>query len=98
MARVLRRPRAAEDLAEISDCIAGDSLDAADRWVDQHDERFRLLASQPLMGRARAELAAGLRGFSFGRYIVFFYMPIDRGIDVVRVLHSARDRNELFGA
>lgn len=96
MARVLRRPRAAEDIAEIWDCIADGSLDAADRWVDQLDEKFRLLASQPLIGRAREELAAGMRSFPFGRYIIF-YRPIDGGIDVVRVLHSARDIDELFG-
>ena len=53
MARVLRRPRAAEDIAEIWHCIAGDSLDAADRWINQLDEEFRLPAWQAQMGRAR---------------------------------------------
>jgi toxin ParE1/3/4 len=84
---VLRRPRAAEDIAEIWDYIADDSLDAADRWIDQLDEEFRLLAAQALMGRAREELAPGMRSFPFGRYVIF-YTPIDGGIDVARVLHS----------
>ena len=47
------------------------------------------------MGRARDELAADLRSFPFGRYVIF-YEPIEDGIDVVRVLHSARDIDVAF--
>jgi len=61
MPRVLRRPQAAEDIAEIWDYIAEDNLDAADRWVDRLDEQFQLLATQPLMGRACDELAPDIR-------------------------------------
>jgi toxin ParE1/3/4 len=32
---VIRRPQAAEDVAEIWDYIADDSLSAADRWIDR---------------------------------------------------------------
>lgn len=49
-----------------------------------------------MMGRAREELAADLRSFPFGRYVIF-YTPVDGGIDVVRVLHSARDIDAAFG-
>jgi len=48
------------------------------------------------MGRARHELVVDLRSFPFGRYVIF-YMPIEGGIDVVRVLHSARDVDAAFG-
>ena len=96
MARVTRRPLAAADIFEIWDYIADDSLVAADRWVDRLDEQFGLLATQPLMGRARDELAPGVRSFSFGRYVIF-YAPLDDGIDVVRVLHGARDIDAVFG-
>jgi toxin ParE1/3/4 len=93
---VRRRPLASDDIAEIWDHIADDSLRAADRWIDQLDEQFGLLASQPLMGRAREELSPGLRSFPFGRYVIF-YEPIEGGIDVVRLLHSARDVDAQFG-
>ena len=96
MARVLRRPRAAEDIAAVWDFIADDNPDAADHWVDQLDTQLRLLATQPLMGRARDELAPGIRSFPFGRYLVF-YLPIGNGIDVVRVLHGTRDVDTAFG-
>jgi toxin ParE1/3/4 len=96
MARVTRRPLAAADILDIWDHIAEDSLDQADRWIDKLDEKFGILATQPLMGRAREELAADLRSFPFGRYVIF-YMPVQDGIDVVRVLHSARDVEAAFG-
>ena len=96
MARVTRRPLAAADILDIWDHIAEDSIEQADRWVDKLDDKFKLIATQPLMGRARNELAAGVRSFPFGRYVIF-YEPIDNGIDVVRVLHSARDIDAAFG-
>ena len=96
MARVTRRPLAEADVFEIWDYIADDSMEAADRWVDQLDEKFHLIATQPMMGRARDELEPGLRSFPFGRYIIF-YVPTSSGIDVVRVLHGARDIDAVFG-
>ncbi len=90
MPQVTRRPLAETDILEIWDYIAADSLAAADRWIDHLDEQFRVLATQPMMGRARDELAPRVRSFPFGRYVVF-YVPLDDGIDVVRVLHGARD-------
>ena len=95
MPKVTRRPLAEADILEIWDYIADDSLTAADRWVDHLDEQFRVLATQPSMGRARDELAPDVRSFPFGRYVIF-YMPLDDGIDVVRVLHGARDVDAVF--
>ena len=95
MPQVTRRPLAETDILEIWDYIADDSLAAADRWVDHLDEQFRVLATQPMMGRARDELAPGVRSFPFGRYVVF-YVLLDDGIDVVRVLHGARDIDAAF--
>ncbi len=63
--------------------------------MDHLDEQFRVLATQPSMGRARDELAPDVRSFPFGRYVIF-YMPLDDGIDVVRVLHGARDVDAVF--
>lgn len=89
------RPRAATDIAEIWDYIAEDSLVQADAWVDRLDDTLNLLATQPKIGRARPDILIGIRSHPFGRYVVF-YMPMDEGIDVVRVLHSARNAEGLF--
>jgi len=89
MPRITRRPLAEADILEIWDYIADDNVDAADLWVDRLDEQFSLLATQPLMGRVRDELARGVRSFPF-------YAPIDNGIDVIRVLHGSRDIDTVF--
>jgi toxin ParE1/3/4 len=65
MSRVTRRPLATLDILDMWDHIAEDSTAAADRWIDKLDEKFKLIAPQPLMGRARDELAASLRSFPF---------------------------------
>jgi len=61
MPRVVRRPLAGADIADIWDCIAADSDVEADGWVDRLDGKLRLLASQPMMGGVRDELSPGLR-------------------------------------
>jgi toxin ParE1/3/4 len=96
MARITGRPLAAADILDIWGHIAEDSIEQADRWVDKLGEKFEIIATQPLMGRARNELATNVRSFPFGRYVIF-YPPIEDGIDVVRVLHSARDIDAVFG-
>ncbi|MBK7236335.1 MAG: type II toxin-antitoxin system RelE/ParE family toxin [Sterolibacteriaceae bacterium] len=48
------------------------------------------------MGRARDKLSPGLRSLPFGRFVIF-YESIDGGIDVVCLLHSARDGDAQFG-
>lgn len=95
MARVVRRPLAGADIADIWDFIAEDSITQADAWVDRLDGKLRLLATQPLMGRTRSELSSGLRSQPFERYVIF-YEPLTDGIDVVRIIHSARDIQALF--
>ncbi|MFZ1624037.1 MAG: type II toxin-antitoxin system RelE/ParE family toxin [Gammaproteobacteria bacterium] len=97
MPQVTRRPLAETDILEIWNYIADDSVAAADRWVDRLDEQFRVLAMQPAMGRARDELARDVRSLPFGRYVIF-YVPLDDGIDVVRVLHGARDIDAVYNA
>jgi toxin ParE1/3/4 len=90
MAAIYKRPLAQEDLIEIWEYIADDNINRADAFIDIVDGKLRTLAAQPMMGRARDELMAGLRSFPVGRYILFYELVTD-GIALVRVLHSARD-------
>jgi toxin ParE1/3/4 len=90
VAVILKRPRALIDLAEIWAYFAEDSIVNADAFAALIDKKLRLLAKQPGMGRARPELGHGLRSFVVGRYVVF-YQPSSKGIEIVRVLHGARD-------
>ena len=94
MPSIVIRPQATADLAEIWAYIAEDSTREADAFAARVHREFRLLARQPMIGRERPELLADLRSFPVGRYIIF-YLPRSRGIEVVRVIHGARDL-ELF--
>lgn len=90
MSRVTKTVQAERDLDEIWLHIALDNIDAADGLLDAIDKNCRNLARQPLMGRSRPELAFDLRSLPVGRYVIF-YAPSAHGIQVVRVLHGARD-------
>lgn len=94
---IVKLPRAKTDLVEIWDYIADDSEAQADAFVEVIDQKFRALALQPDMGRLREELTEGLRSFPVGRYVIF-YRPILRGVEIVRVLHGARDLDAIFQA
>ena len=61
---------------------------AATRLISEFKKRFRLLASQPLMGERRPDLAADLRSFSVGSYVIL-YRPTQGGIEIARVIHGA---------
>jgi toxin ParE1/3/4 len=95
MPRVIRTREADRDLDEIADYVARDNPPAAEALIDTFDEKLRLLAQLPYVGRARSELVPDLRSFPVGRYLIF-YRPLDDGIIVIRVLHGARNLRRLF--
>ena len=94
---IVKLPRAHLDLNEIWDYIAEDGESRADAFIDLLDQKLRLLARSPNMGRARDELENDLRSFPVGRYVIF-YRPIPEGIEIVRVLHGSRDLGTEFHA
>ena len=99
--RVILHPRAAQDLEAQADFIARDSLAAAIRFAQAVQEAFRQLAQMPQMGRERRfpnPLLEGMRQWrvpGFEKHLIF-YRPIEDGIEVLRVLHGARDIDRLF--
>jgi toxin ParE1/3/4 len=88
-------PRASGDLTEIWSYIADDSAGNADAFIDKLYETMQLLSRQPGSGRHREELASGIQSFPFGRYIIF-YRAVTGGVEIVRVLHGARDIENIF--
>src|SRR5580700_10023696 len=90
MPSVVVRPRALADLADIWAYIAEDSVKHADRFAALINSQFRTLVRQSHMGRSRPELGTNLRSFPVGRYVIF-YLPLPKGVEIVRVLHGARD-------
>lgn len=96
MSFVLRSSKAAQDLDDIWDYVTQDNPTAAENLLRQLDAKFQMLSRNPQMGQDRSDLAPCLRCFSFGNYVVFFRAVPD-GIELVRILHGARDSRRLIG-
>ena len=95
--RVVKRPRALRDLDAGAAYIQERSgPERAIRFLRAADSTFATLAGVPGMG-VRYEpdepLYADLRYFPITRHRKFlvFYRPLPDGIEVLRVLHGARD-------
>jgi toxin ParE1/3/4 len=54
-----------------------------------------MLTRQPLIGEPRSELAKGFRSFPVGNYVII-YEPIEGIVHVHRVIHGARDIEQMM--
>lgn len=88
-------PRAGADIAAIAHHIAEDNPIAAERWLGNSHYHCALLAEMPAMGGARPDVRSGLRTFPVGNYLIL-YRPIAGGAEIVRVVHGARQWQELL--
>ena len=102
MTNVRLSPQADQDIDEqFSYLVDQASLDVALRFLEATQEAFQTLVQMPEMGAKRNfrnPMLEGLRMWpikGFQRYLVF-YRPTDNGIDVIRVLHAARDIGSLL--
>jgi toxin ParE1/3/4 len=90
MLQVIRSELAERDLEAILDHLDERSPRAAERLAARIDEKCRLLGEFPGMGRAREELARGLRSVVVEQYVVF-YRVAPEAVQIVRILHGKRD-------
>lgn len=94
--RVVVKAAARRDLLRHASYIADRSPEAALRFLDCSRETFERLARFPSLGsryRPIVPRLSGLRRFrvrSFADYLVF-YRTSEGGIEVIRVIHGARD-------
>jgi len=95
MPRIVRTLPARDDLLQIWFYIAQDSVAAADRLIDLLEEHLQLISQNPFMGQSVEQYRVGLRQFTVGNYVLF-YIPIDDGIQLIRVLHGARKFEDLL--
>ncbi len=94
-ARVLRTRRARQDLIDIWRHVGRDDPAAADRLLDRIDAHCAHLADHPEMGPERADIRLGLRYLVIARYVIL-YRTVEGGVEIVRVVHGARDLPNLF--
>ena len=94
--RLFRTPEAIADLDGIWDYIAAENPTAADRLLDELNDRFILLLKNSEIGEQQPLLADGTyRRFTHRNYVIY-YRQMDDGIVLVRVLHGARDHERLL--
>ena len=101
--RFVVRPRADLDLDDPAAYIARDSVPAAHRFYEAAARAFELLADMPGMGSSWespdpkfADLRVWpIHGFEKN---LIFYRIIAGGVEIVRVVHSARNVKDVFGS
>jgi toxin ParE1/3/4 len=99
---VTQRPRARLDLLDQFIWFAEESgVELAERWFAAVDQTCQRLLQHPRSGVLHNSGIPGLAGLrrapvtGFENFLLF-YLPGAAGIDVIRVLHGARDIENIF--
>lgn len=95
MTRLFVTPRAARDLEEIADAIANDNPAAAEKLIARLQEASELLGERPRLGMARPDIAADLRHFPVGNYLIL-YREVEDRVEIVRYTHERRLLRDLI--
>ncbi len=96
MPRAFRTEQAQRDLEEILDYLDQQGEQTADRFAAKFDGDCELHADHPGLGAPAEEFAPGLRHFAVWNYAIF-YQPVPDGIEIIRIIHGARDLPRFFG-
>jgi len=101
--RLVIRPPVVNDLEDISAFLADKSIEVAERFLDACRADFQRLADMPGMGRLREfsnPKAVSIRSWPISGFINYLisYRPISGGggVEILHVLHGARDIELLF--
>jgi toxin ParE1/3/4 len=70
-------------------------LKVADRLMDSITDRFWLLGEHPDAGISSEDMAAGVKCFPAGKYLIY-YRKTRRGTDILHIFHGARDQKLAF--
>ncbi len=101
MSEVNKRPQVIRDLIELATYIAADNLNASDRFLAAAEEIFKQLAKMPEMGKLIQFSNPNLAGIrqqaikGFKNYLVFYRLT-NSGVEILRVIHGARDILEIL--
>ena len=95
MPRIEKTSRAESDAIDIWLYISKDSDVAVSHMLHQIEDRLRSLANMPLSAEDVSYIAPNIRRSSVGSYVIY-YRPMDNGIQVLRILHGAREPGDLL--
>lgn len=86
--------QARQDLVEIWKHIAADSPVTADQCLDRIEARCKRLATFPVIGPERTDIAPDARMLVVERWIAL-YRLVEEGVQIVRIVDGARDLSRL---
>jgi toxin ParE1/3/4 len=87
---------AEQDLAEIFLYWAKRAgLKVANRLIHSITDRFWLLSEHPDAGISSEDIAAGVKCFPAGKYLIY-YRKTRRGTDILHIFHGALDQRLAF--
>ena len=95
MRNVIVSPLAELDLENIFEHFAENNVEYAENFINFMVQKFQLVADNSLIGKNQDSFILNLRSFPF-KNCVIFYFPIKNGIEIYRILHSARNIEKLF--
>ena len=98
MREIIKTPRAKQDLIDLATYLyfADPFSDASERFLTAAENAFSRLADMPGMGASYSFASGsqmGLRRWpvpGFRNYLIF-YLPIESGVEIIRILHAACD-------
>jgi toxin ParE1/3/4 len=101
MVNLIKRPIIIQDLITYATYIGSDNLDASDQFLLAAEATFQQLAKTPRIGRisgfTNPQLSQvrqlPIKGFK--KYLIFYQIQADT-VDVIRVLHSAQNLENIL--
>ena len=99
---IKRRPRAIDAIIEMAGYIGQNSPASAERFMDATEGTFKQLDEMPGMGHLYESSDSRLRGIrvwsvkGFQSHLIF-YRPFDGGIEILHLIHGARDIDVVLG-
>jgi toxin ParE1/3/4 len=96
MSRICRRDGVDDDVLDLARFLLEQSPEVARRFVDSVQKTLKDLAKRPGIGSPKTfsdPLLSDVRSWwveGFPNHLIY-YLPIEDGIDVLAVLHGARD-------
>jgi toxin ParE1/3/4 len=101
MVEIRKRPQVIRDLIDIATYIANTNLDLSDRFLQAAEETFQQLGQMPEIGKRCQFLHPELQNIrqigvkEFRKYLIF-YQSSQASVEIIRVIHGARDLESLL--
>ena len=95
MKQVILSDEAIGDLTEIGDYIAAQNPSRAASYIGELYDKAQNIGTAPLAYPKRDDLAPGLRMAIHDLYVILFRVKA-RSVEIVRILHGARDLPRLL--